>query len=220
MRTFEPFDRIKIINLPERTDRRRGMDKELAKVGLLNDPRVSYFQAIRPSDAGAFTSVGARGVYESQRAILKEAACAGDSVLILEDDCFFVDGTQYREFSTDWEIFYGGYTAHNPNCLQTSDIVGAHMMGFSTRGAQLISAYFDDLTVEGIHPPIDGAYVWFRRQHPEIPTHFASPPLAGQRSSRSDIAPLKWFDRNPATRGVVNFLRGLKRPGFSGGGLV
>ena len=210
MKTFEPFSRIRIINLPERTDRRKGMDKELEKVGLLGDPRVSYFEAIRPSDSGNFTSVGARGVYESQRKILREAALADESVLILEDDCFFVESAQNRDILGDWQIFYGGYTAHDPTCLHSSDIEGAHMMGFSAQGAKNVSQYLDELSPVGTHPPIDAAYVWFRRQHPDVPTHFASPPLAGQRPSRSDIATLKWFDRTPGFREVANLVRALR----------
>ena len=207
MKTFEPFAKIRVINLPERTDRRKGMDKELAKVGLLGDPRVSYFEAIRPSDPGKFTSIGARGCYESQLQILREAASVGESVLILEDDCFFVEGAQDRNVPDDWQIFYGGYTARDPTNLQTSDIEGSHMMGFTARGAAYVSGYLDHLLVDGTHPTIDAAYVWFRRRYPDVTTHFASPPLAGQRPSRSDIANLKWFDRTPGIRGIANLIR-------------
>lgn len=210
MKTFEPFAKIRIINLPERTDRRKGMDKELAKVGLLGDPRVSYFEAIRPSDPGSFTSIGARGVYESQRTILKEAAVADESILILEDDCYFVEGAQNRRLPNDWQIFYGGYKACEPSFLNSSDIEGAHMMGFTASGAKKVSEYLEELSVEGIHPPIDATYVWFRRQHPDVPTHFASPPLAGQRPSRSDIAALKWYDRTSGVREVANLIRTLR----------
>lgn len=187
------------------------MDRELAKVGVSGDPRVSYFPAIRPPDRGTFTSVGARGVYESQKAILREAAAAGQSVLILEDDCAFADDAAAREIGSGWDIFYGGYTAKTPEDLDASDIEGAHMMGFTARGASLVSAYLENLQCEGIHPPIDAAYVWFRRAHPQVPTAFARPPLAGQRPSRSDIADLKWFDRWPGLRELVNALRALRR---------
>ena len=92
MKTFERHLSIRIINLPNRIDRRRGMDIQLVKVGLLEAPRVSYFGAIRPSDVANFSSIGARGVYESQRSILRQAAYAKESVLILEDDCLFRAG--------------------------------------------------------------------------------------------------------------------------------
>ncbi|MBW8296739.1 hypothetical protein [Sphingopyxis sp.] len=211
MKVFDHFDRIRVINLSYRTDRRREMDRELAAVGLEGDPRVAYFAAIRPGDAGDFTSIGARGVYASQKAILREAAAAKESVLILEDDCSFVPGTADRQVAPGWDIFYGGYTAASPSNLHASDIQGAHMMGFSREGAQRVSAYLEQLRYEGIHPPIDAAYVWYRRANPDVLTEFAVPPLGEQRSSRSDIADLKWFDRSPLTRGGANVLRRLRR---------
>lgn len=213
---FDPFESIRIINLKERRDRRREMDRELARIGVTGDPRISYFPAIRPIDAGHFTSIGARGVYESQLAILREAAATGRSVLILEDDCDFKPGIADYDFGTGWDIFYGGYYAADPANLLNSDIVGAHMMGFTARAAEAISAYLDALDHEaivddGIHPPIDAAYVWFRRAHPDVPVRFAAPPLAFQRSSRSDIADMPFFDRVPVLRTLANFARKLSR---------
>lgn len=187
------------------------MDRELERVGLKHDLRVSYFAAIRPSDAGAFTSIGARGVYESQKQILREAAAANQSVLILEDDCEFIRGAQDYELPAGWDIFYGAHNAANPDDLENSDIMGAHIMGFSRNGAQAVSAYLEHLDCDGIHPPIDAAYVWFRRAHPEVTTHFSIPWLAGQRSSRSDIADLKWYDRMPVIRSGVSLLRVMRR---------
>ena len=211
MTVFKHFDRIRIINLASRTDRRREMARELDRVGLKNDPRVSYFAAVRPNDAGKFTSIGARGCYESQKQILREAAEANQSVLILEDDCEFIPGAQDYDLSAGWDIFYGGHFAANPDDLQNSDIIGTHMMGFSSTGAKAVSAYLEQLEFDGIHPPIDAAYVWFRRAYPKTITQFAEPALAGQRSSRSDIADLKWYDRVPIVRTAASVLRVMRR---------
>src|SRR3546814_1261757 len=79
MTIFDHFDAIRIVNLAQRTDRRRAMNRELARVGLAGDPRVAFFSAIRPADAGRFTSIGARGVYLSQKHLLREAAAARHS---------------------------------------------------------------------------------------------------------------------------------------------
>lgn len=186
------------------------MDRELADIGLAGDPRVRYFPAIRPSDAGQFTSIGARGVYESQKQILRDAAEAEQSILILEDDCDFIAGAETVEIPTGWDIFYGGHIAAQPDDLHNSDIVGAHMMGFSKAGAKAVSAYLEQLRYDGIHPPIDAAYIWFRRAYPQVETYFAVPPLAGQRASRSDIASLRWFDRVPGVRGLANLARSMR----------
>lgn len=207
----DKFDQIRIINLPARTDRRREMDEELRSVGLAGDPRISYFPAMRPADAGKFSSVGARGCYESHKQILREAVALNQSVLILEDDCEFVANARAHEMPGDWDIFYGGYEAARPDDLQNSDIIGSHIMGFSRQGAKLVSAYLEQLDYDGIHPPIDAAYIWFRRANKDVKTYFAIPPVAGQRSSRSDIADLKWFDRTPVVRSLANSLRAVMR---------
>jgi glycosyl transferase, family 25 len=141
---------------------------------------------------------------------LHDAAKAGQSVLILEDDCDFIAGAQSYEIPTGWDIFYGGHNAADPDDLQNSDIMGAHMMGFSRAGALQMSAYLEQLHYDGIHPPIDAAYVWFRRANPDTPTYFAVPPLAGQRASRSDIADLRWYDKLPLIRQLSNALRTMR----------
>ena len=208
--TLDRFDRIRVINLAERRDRRREMERELAAIGLAGDPRVAFFPAIRPKDSGRFTSVGAHGVYLGQLAILREAAEANQSVLILEDDCAFAPAALDYPTNGAWEIFYGGYEAAKPDDLVSSDIIGAHMMGFTAKAAKAVVAYLDALTCEGIHPPIDAAYIWFRRAHPDVVTHFATPPLAAQRSSRSDIAP-RFFDRLPLIREAAQLARRIVR---------
>lgn len=214
MAVFENFDRIIIINLPQRTDRRREMDQELEGIALANDPKVRYFPAIRPTEAGRFYSIGARGCYESHKQILREAANSNKSVLILEDDCEFVAGAHLYEIPKHWDIFYGGYTASIPDELHDSDIMGSHMMGFSRNGAKAVSDYLELLDCDGSHPPVDAAYVWFRRAYPEISTHFAVPSLAGQRASRSDIVSLRWFDRLPIFQQLANFLRRMREKKF------
>ena len=208
--TLDRFDRIRVINLAERQDRRRDMERELEEIGLGNDPRVAFFAAIRPADAGDFTSVGARGVYLGQLAILREAAAANEAVLILEDDCAFSPAARDYPTDGDWEIFYGGYEAAKPDDLANTDIIGAHMMGFTAAAAKAIVAWLDAITYEGIHPPIDAAYIWYRRAHPEVTTRFAVPPLAHQRASRSDIAP-RLFDRLPGFREAAELARQIRR---------
>lgn len=208
---FDAFDRIRIVNLPHRRDRRVEMERELARLGLSGDPRVAFFAAIRPDDPGDFSSIGARGVYASQRAILAEAAAAGQSVLILEDDCDFAPEANRYDAPTDWDIFYGGYVPSDPADLPGSDIIGAHMMGFTAAGARMVTDYLTGLTYTGAHPPIDAAYVWFRRAHPDVRTRFADPPLAHQRPSRTDIAELSFYDRWPGLRDAANAARRVKR---------
>lgn len=208
---FEYFDEIRVINLANRKDRRASMLRELDRIGLGNDRRVAFFNAISFADAGAFSSRGARGVFHSQLAILEEAAQRGHSVLILEDDVDFVDGARDYTLPRHWAIFYGGYYAKNPNDLQASDIVGAHMMGFSAEIVPKVASYLRSINCIGIHPPIDGAYVWFRRANPDVVTLFAKRPLGNQRPSRSDIAELHFYDRLPGFMQSAAAARLVKR---------
>lgn len=208
---FDHFDQVRIINLKHRTDRRAQMLGELRRIGGAADPRLAFFDACRFDDAGTFTSIGARGVYHSHLAILEAAAAQGASVLILEDDVDFTAAARDTTLPADWQIFYGGHYAAQPDDLQRSDIIGAHCMGFRAEIVPALAAYLRGLLALDDHPPIDGAYVWYRRAHPDIVTHFAVPPIADQRPSRTDIAELRFFDRWPGLRQAAQLARRLKR---------
>lgn len=222
---FDRYDRIRIINLPERVDRRREMEAELAKLGLTGRANLQFFPAIRPSHGGVFGSVGANGCFQSHHTILQQALEAGQSVLILEDDCTIFPEAMTFNQRPDTEIFWGGWRhATNPADLQRSDIIGAHFMGFSVPVLKKLVPFlqsilnprttFDPVIVRSdfdpaIRPPVDGAYVWFRRYYPEFRTEFAM--LADQRPSASDISDRKWFDRLPGVRTLANRARRVKQ---------
>lgn len=221
---FDSFDRIRIISLPERADRQRQMRRQLAAVGLDNDPRVEFFDACRVTDPGMFRGNGERGCFISHSIIISQAAAASQSVLILEDDCDFLPEAKAYEAIGPWDVFYGGYLAQSPNDLENSDIIGSHFMGLNVTAAKKASTYFaryqdPDFPPDrrsaaesgfdpAIRPGADGAYVWFRRAHPELRTEFAL--LSKQRSSRTDIGELRWFDRTLGVRNLVELARTLK----------
>jgi glycosyl transferase family 25 len=208
---FAAFDAIAIINLRERTDRRAEMEGELARVGLTGDPRVRFFDAIAPTERGTFTSRGARGVFLSHLALLKASASANESLLILEDDADFTPAVWEFAMPGRWDVFYGGHYASDEADLHNSDIIGAHCMGFTADTAKRLAPFVEDLLLRSDHPPIDGAYVWFRRRHPDLATVFAQPAIAEQRPSRTDIADQAWFDRTPFVRTAAAIARKLKR---------
>ena len=206
---FEAFDRVRVVSLPERQDRRRGIARQLRGVAF------EFFDAYRVSGPGLFRKAGSFGCYLSHLQVLSEAALRNESVLILQDDCTF------RPEAYDYEvpqcdIFYGSHAADG------SCIIGAHCMGFSASAARLAKDYLLALldpnappdpaakTEPGfdpsIRPPIDGALVWFRRAHPDLTTAFAH--LADQRRSRSDVTPSR-VDRLPVLREAVRLTRWL-----------
>jgi glycosyl transferase family 25 len=209
--TFAGFDRIRIVNLPSRPDRRREMVGELRRVGLDHDPRVQFADGVLVSDKAPFRAAGEKGVFLAHLNILSEAAAAGDSVLILEDDVDFTPAAKEWQLPPGIDIAYGGYEPSDPYDLEGSNIIGAHCMGFSARAVRALVPFLQSLLEHESPPPIDGAYVWFRRQHREFATQFAAPVVAVQRPSRSDIAPRRAFDRIPVLRGPISAARGVKR---------
>ena len=202
------------------------MTEQLARVGLEGDPRVQFFDAVRPADRGRFGSVGANGCFSSHLQILK--ASAGRSVLILEDDCDFTDALRDSPPPEDFDILYGGYLeASDPSDLDDSNIIGSHFMGFGAGTARRATDYLEGLLADRVQhdpravqdptydphilPPIDGAYVWFRRAHPELRTIFADPQLAVQRPSRTDIGDQRFYDRLPLLRDAADWARRVRR---------
>jgi glycosyl transferase family 25 len=209
------FDDVQVINLASRKDRRREM--------LAQYSEFKFFPAIRPDDPVPFASIGFKGSYLSHLALLKQAK---GSILILEDDCDFLDEAWPYQVPADCDIFYGGYEeASNPADLINSGIVGAHCMGFSARAARMAADYLERLLDmsypadpqammepgfnPSIRPPIDGSYVWFRRAHPELKTVFKD--FAVQRRSRSDITPGAIYNRIWGIRRIVDVARSVMR---------
>jgi glycosyl transferase family 25 len=172
---------------------------------------VQFVDGVLVEDKGPFRSRGEKGVFLAQLNVLRDAAAAGESLLILEDDVDFTPAALSWHRSPDCDFAYGGYEATDKASPETSGIVGAHCMGFSARAIAALVPFLEDLLEHESPPPIDGAYVWFRRQHPEFRTEFADPVIAVQRPSRSDITPRRAFDRIPVIRSAAGAARGIKR---------
>ncbi|MEM1309006.1 MAG: glycosyltransferase family 25 protein, partial [Cyanobacteria bacterium P01_H01_bin.153] len=82
------FSRTYIVNLPERADRRTGMNRELKRAGFAHSgPQFHYFPAIKPVEKKAFPSNGVLGCFLSHLEILKLAERENlKNVVIMEDD--------------------------------------------------------------------------------------------------------------------------------------
>lgn len=196
-----------MINLPERRDRRRRIASELHALGCFH---WELFEAVRRSNAGPFKRVGSHGAYLSHLELLESAAEQGSSILILQDDCTFLPNVNWVAPQPGTDIFYGGYLAYTaPNSPETSDIIGAHCMGFSARAAASAAAYLRRrLECETELPPIDGTLVQFRREMGDrIKSEFQL--VALQWMSPSNISPNK-LDKVPYVSEVLRPLRWLK----------
>jgi hypothetical protein len=231
MSLIEHFQRCAIVNLPEREDRRREMNAELTRAGLRADgKRIRYFRAVRPSEAGEFPSLGARGCFMSHLGIIREAIADDlDNILVMEDDLTvdlrvgaLPDAMLNILRGADWDFAYLGHVEPissdtTPSWQETcAPLATTHFYALNRRVLRPLRDHLEAcLQRPSGHPlgspmHVDGAYSLFRRQHPEFVTLIASPSLGGQRSSRSDIFPNKWYDRMPLTRQLAGFARGIK----------
>ena len=226
------FDAVYIINLPSRADRRAEIAEQLARIGSrLDQGKVHLHSASRPETAGGFPTVGTHGCFLSHLSVLKRAVAEGrQRILILEDDVDFAPDfiPEARRLlgdpkAADGSLLYLGFLLARPPIpthetgwtLLDKDtaIVGAHMVSFDRRSLELAIPYLEAMLQRPPGDPlggpmhVDGAYNWFRRSHEGVRTLLCVPPLGLQRASRTDIHPLKWYDRSPLTRGLVAALR-------------
>lgn len=201
------------------------MYRQLSGVGW----RADFYPAVRPEDRQHFPSIGARGCFLSHLAVLKQAHAAGvDQLVILEDDVDFVPGFKELWDSAvraleqfEWSLFYPGHVLDDlPPGLSllfpSTGVLCTHFIVFNKSAfAPLIEGLETILARPPGHPlggpmHVDGAYSTIRMQNPAIKTYAFAPSLGYQRSSRTDIGTLKWFDRVSAFRPLVNAARRLK----------
>lgn len=230
------FDRIYVINLVHRKDRRAEMEAQLRRVGLSFDhPQVTLFAASRFEEPGSFPTPGVRGCFMShlriQREILRDDL---RRVLILEDDANFSKRFDSRIVAMtqslrarNWSLLYGWHPHRETGADRSEDTEFApveaalgvrmsHFMGVNGAASRRIVPYFEAMLTRPLGDPaggpmhVDGAYSWFRAAHPELLTLAPDAPLALQRPSRSDIHGSKWFDKIEAARPMITALRRVK----------
>lgn len=206
------------------------MQSELARIGQ-PPSAVEWFAAVRPVEPGPFPSIGARGCFLSHLEILTAASAARlGRILILEDDADFSENFQTRIGAIverlsvrPWDMFYGGGYMDSPQVsgdeLMVVDPISAikcsHCVAFQGDAMNRVRDY---LQAQLGRPPghskggpmhVDGSYSWARREL-GLRTLMAIPELCRQRSSRSDIAALQWWDRVAGIRAVFSLARKLR----------
>lgn len=215
------FEKIYIINLESRPDRKKEIEAQLKKVNLsINDNKITVFNAVKPTDAGEFPSTGAKGCFLSHLGVLKDIQKFHyKKVLIFEDDLNLInDFIQKSDLvlselvNTNWDIFYGDYNIDNFDSSQASYtqkidfdecLTNADFIGFNGEVVDALITYLEAMAMRKDGDPlggpmhVDGAYNWFRKDQPNFSTIVATPPLGYQRSSASDIADYGWADKVP-----------------------
>jgi glycosyl transferase, family 25 len=214
-----------VINLPQRSDRRVQMQRELSRVGW----SAEFFPAIRPETADGFPSVGARGCFLSHLSVLKTAYKANARrLVILEDDLdFAIDfQNQWRVATAElekqkWSLYYPGHGL--PNCPSGLSIVppntGVLCTHFMMINGEAIANFIVGLEAILSRPAghplggpmhVDGAYSTIRSHDPSLITYVSFPPLGFQRPSRTDVGAVRWFDRIGVLAPMIGFARKLK----------
>lgn len=222
------FSAVYIVNLPERTDRRSEMEVELKKVNLsYENERVTVFPAIKPADQGKFPSIGARGCFLSHLEILKKAQKdQAGSVLMMEDDLAissklqsFLSVIKNKLEHEDWSLLYLGHVVpvESGGSLKLvaydQPLLTTHFYAVNGKIIGRLIEFLETVKERPAGHPLggpmhyDGALNTFRQQNPDIITLLAVPNLGTQRSSRSDVASVKWFDKTPGIDIIVSKLR-------------
>jgi hypothetical protein len=216
-----------VINLASRPDRRREMERQLSLVNWQAD----FYDAIRPNEAGGFPSIGARGCFLSHLSVLRQArADRVDMLMVLEDDLSF-----NKDFRDLWKrvepdlscraasacvIYLGHYlNLQGDGLVQLSSgtaVRCTHFMVFTAPALPLIIAELEQILArppghaDGGPMHVDGAYSTMRARHPRLTTFAHVPALGFQRTSRSDIGELKFFDSIKALRPLISSARAIK----------
>lgn len=237
MKFLEFFDRIYVINLPERLDRRQQIAQELAKAGMPLQPgKVELFAAIKPDQAGIFPSIGLRGCYMSHLAIYRQAKQLGlQNVLIIEDDLAIAEHLKRYEAHlieqlqhSEWDVVLLGHLPgvgapselpmrlgdRNFATLQSVNqpFIGTHFYAANAKAFdRLIDAFDRTLSLPADYSEpfaISPDGALFNLSRETFVLLKTVPSFGGQRSSRSDcMVSPKWFDQLPTTRRLAEIVR-------------
>lgn len=235
------FDRVFIINLRERIDRRAAMSAELARVGLTPAPgQVEFFPAIKTSEAAGFINAGYHGCFRSHLEIYKLARDIGaQHLLVLEDDAelsprFDRDQASIIEQlqSQPWGVAMLGYAFPHHGVAKSSgamssngrtrlipfpgEVTGSHFYAVHhTVLERLIDAFEGMLRRPPGHP--DGGpmspdgAINFFLARNSDVPAFAASPSLGGQRSSPSDIMPRWFDRLPGVRQTVRVLRQARR---------
>ena len=225
------FDRVQIINLHSRKDRRQETELEFSRYGFpINTDKVSFFNAICPTSPEGFSHVGVRGCFLSHMKIIEEAKKHRlNNILILEDDiCFSKHILEYGMVAIeslekmDWDIAYFGHGMGNQSSQLTWKEVNQPMLlaHFYAINGKTLENFYKFLTKILERPPghpdggpmhYDGAINVFRQHNPEIKAYYLSHNLGYQRPSRTDLHTGFFLDKYHGFNSVMLLLRQIKR---------
>lgn len=223
------FDKVDIINIQSRSDRKIETEDEFKRHGFTIDgKKASFFKAVTVENAAGFPSKGARGCFLSHLNILKSAIDAGqESQLIIEDDiCFIKDISaiqvkiieQLNEM--DWDIVYLGHTLASKNehrfIKVTTKMQESHCYAVNRKCLTRLFNYLECiLTREPGHSDggpmhYDGALNMFIARNPDLKVYYYAKNLAYQRPSATDIHEGAKLEKVVVIKPIIRLYRKLK----------
>lgn len=221
------FQRVYIINLPERKDRRKAITAELEQADMpILGGKVELFPAVKPREAMGFPNIGARGCFMSHLGILQSALQRGlSNVLIVEDDLMISPevnrhiGKILGDLSNiDWGIVYLGHieklaSGGEPKFIPFYDpVITSHFYAVNGKVIPRLIEYLEQVLTRQPGDPLggpmhlDGALTMFRQANPDVLTLIADPNLGKQRPSRSNIN-CPWYERLPVVMQAADLAR-------------
>lgn len=203
------FERVIVISLPQREDRRRRLKNHLTKTGLARGKDIHWLSAVDGKKASIpewwHAGPGAWGCRASQLKALQSAQNDGlANVLILEDDVtFHPRASSWLEETApllppNWDFFFLGgqhlidpLPTEHPKLLQGRFITRTHAYAVNQRSYSSIIAQVEDENDYREHSSwhIDHQYGHYQ-QEGKWQSYAPAWWLAGQDSGVSDISPL------------------------------
>lgn len=187
------FDKILLINLPQRTDRLTAALNELARFGIQSEVMPAIHQ-----------ENGAYGLFLTLLGVFKMAEAEGwGNILIFEDDVQFSVENLTQHLDTmvqelkylDWDLFYLGGNVNAPlirvpKCdylLRCNMVLSTHAVAYSKQGWKLLLQEMCRISEKGAYSgePIDMTLA--RIIQPQGRTYVSYPLLAVQRPGWSDV---------------------------------
>ncbi len=207
----ESFDLIRVINLPDRTDRYNEVTRQLQALGLeWKQGSVEVYAATRPTELAGFPSLGSRGCFMSHLGVLRDALHRGvENVLVLEDDCdvpsrncAVVGEVALGLKNRDWQFVHLGHIAPiapppagtPPLLIEfTGHLQNLHMYGVHRSALAPLVEYLEGCLVR---PP--GPCTWTARSPCFVPPILNSSPSSRSRRSLASEAPAATLPSEPS----------------------
>lgn len=230
---FDNFEDKYVVSLASRSDRRRRVVDSLRGFGIDFDASsLKWFDGLVFSDAAGFPNIGVRGCFNSHFSLMRQCAANGRPMLVMEDDIDFdasalarFDPASALEPREDWDIIYFGYLepasprAGKGLARSEQHTIGGHFYAVQPEFANAIATFMASCLTRQPGDPAggpmyrDAAFNFYRKHNPDCRTWLATPSLAGQFSSRSDLASNPpFYDKVRGLRGIAELGRRMFAP--------